>query len=92
MLKHPAVTYITVRNVRYGITLEDHARINKAQNELCAICGKKNESTKRVFAVDHHHGTGKVRGILCYGCNRLLVAFDDPVLHQKILDYLKKYE
>src|ERR1700677_3022082 len=55
---------------RYGITVEQHDAIRKEQNDTCAICEKTNVSTKRDFATDHDHATGKVRGLLCYECNR----------------------
>lgn len=74
----------------YGITLEDFNRILTAQNGLCAICGKSNASSKRHFAIDHCHKTGKVRGILCYGCNRALHILDSEELLKKALTYLEK--
>lgn len=43
----------------------------------CAICGSDSPRSKLDWAVDHDHGTGKVRGILCHSCNRLLGAAGD---------------
>lgn len=46
------------------------------QNNLCAICGKvetvfdNKRKEVRSLAVDHCHRTGKVRGLLCMGCNQ----------------------
>lgn len=62
------------------------------QGNVCAICKKPNKSTKRCLAVDHHHESGRVRGIVCYNCNRLLHAFDNLDLYNSIMAYLKKHE
>lgn len=43
------------------------------QNSCCAICKRPG---KRLH-VDHHHGKGHVRGLLCNACNRALGYFQD---------------
>lgn len=53
-----------------------------AQGDLCAICGKQATGTGTRggpprFHVDHDHVTGKVRGLLCGGCNIGLGGFRD---------------
>lgn len=40
------------------------------QGGRCAICG--NPPKARRLHVDHDHRTGKVRGLLCFRCNRAL--------------------
>lgn len=59
---------------RYGLTLEDFDRMLLAQNNACAICHSTlpGKEIKRRFAVDHDHATGRIRGLLCHGCNVLL--------------------
>lgn len=69
----------------YGSTLA-------AQQALCASCSKTNPSTKRCLAVDHNHETGLVRGIICYGCNRLLRAFEHAQSRKNLVSYLKEYD
>lgn len=64
----------------------------KSQGNKCAICRKLNTSTKRCFAVDHDHKTGKVRGIVCYNCNRLLNAFDNVDLFKALCNYVNKHK
>lgn len=62
------------------------------QGNVCDICKKPNRSTKRCLAIDHHHKSGKVRGIVCYNCNRALHAFDNLDLFAAIQAYLKKHK
>lgn len=57
----------------YGITMDDYEAILAAQGAKCALCSISAESSprKRLF-VDHCHETGRVRGLLCDGCNKSL--------------------
>ena len=58
---------------RYGITVDDFDRMLRDQDGKCAICGTTEPGGRRgVFAVDHDHQTGRVRGLLCFPCNRRL--------------------
>ncbi len=51
---------------------------------LCLICGRE-----RNLVVDHEHKSGKVRGLLCSGCNTGLGLFDEnPVLFDKAKEYV----
>jgi len=60
---------------KYGLTVKDYTKMFRQQGKGCAICGKPPK--KRRLAVDHSHKTGKVRGLLCYHCNRGLGWFYD---------------
>lgn len=42
--------------------------------------------------VDHCHRTGKVRGILCHGCNSRLSAIEDRTFSKQAREYLKTHE
>jgi hypothetical protein len=42
------------------------------------------------FHIDHDHTTGRVRGLLCPGCNLALGHFDDPEILRRALDYVIK--
>ena len=56
----------------------------EVQGGLCLICREKPAKH-----VDHDHATGKVRGILCFSCNRGLGKFeDDPSLLERAITYL----
>jgi hypothetical protein len=69
---------------RYGLTVEQRDRMLAQQGGLCAICAKP--PAKPV--VDHCHGTGTVRGILCHGCNLKLAGIDQPAFLAAALAYL----
>jgi hypothetical protein len=53
---------------RYGVTIEQVEVLRTSQGNSCAIC-KAPEPTDRYLHIDHNHDTGKIRGLLCYGCN-----------------------
>lgn len=61
--------------LKYEITQEDYARMYEAQEGRCKICGAKED----VLHVDHCHETGKVRGLLCRGCNTGIGHLKDSV-------------
>lgn len=70
---------------RYGLTPEDVNRMRREQNEECAVC--KRPLTPRAH-VDHCHKTGRVRGILCGGCNIVLGHIEKPGFLESALRYL----
>ncbi len=77
------------RLYRYRIDESFYKKMLTEQNNKCAICGK-GPSGVRPLAIDHDHMTGKVRGLLCYGCNRLMCLLDNPELLEKSLAYRNK--
>lgn len=72
----------------YGITLaEFHARY-EAQGSVCALC-RKAVPVERNRHVDHCHDTGRIRGILCFDCNKGLgLLGDSPESIKRALDYV----
>jgi|SRR6266576_983073 len=48
----------------YGITPEQYQVLYEVQRGRCRICKCRKE-----LVVDHDHKTGRVRGLLCNGCN-----------------------
>ena len=78
----------------YNITLEDYELMLKSQNGVCAICKRpetiKNKNNKiDPLSVDHCHTTGKIRGLLCRECNRLLGMLEKEKWIEKAKEYLK---
>lgn len=79
----------------YGLTPEDYLAMLESQGGACAICGEAETKehgrtgTKFRLAVDHCHETGRIRGLLCQVCNRVIGLFqDDTDRHQKAINYL----
>lgn len=56
----------------YGLSLEAYKLLFVKQYGKCKICYKHQSELDERLSVDHDHKTGKVRGLLCRGCNRLL--------------------
>lgn len=81
----------SLRN-KYGITLGDYNIMLERQKHVCAICGSPATVDQRAFHVDHCHKTGKIRGILCNGCNAGLGHFkDDPSVLLRAATYIKEH-
>lgn len=79
-----------VGNLRkYGLTPEKYDTMLAAQSGSCAICRRPDNEPFSMFAVDHDHGTGRVRGLLCTNCNVLIGhARDEPEILRSAAEYL----
>lgn len=77
---------------RYGISVAEYNRLFEKQGGKCALCNNVNGHMfhRTRLQVDHCHETGRVRGLLCTGCNRGLHILEDGGLKKirKILKYL----
>lgn len=78
----------------YRITPSEYDALLSSQGGSCAICGstkkKMRKGVELEFPVDHCHVTGRIRGILCDGCNRAMgLLGDDGHRIQKAIDYLR---
>jgi hypothetical protein len=76
---------------KYKITHQDYLNMLEKQGGVCLGCGAKAEEQYHgVLDVDHNHKTGKVRGLLCNTCNRLLgFAGDKASVLLNLASYLK---
>ena len=72
---------------KFKLTLEEWEQMYSNQGGVCAICGKKCRTGKDL-SVDHNRETGKVRSLLCQGCNTGLSMFRD---NSKLLIIAAKY-
>lgn len=71
---------------RYRLTPADVDAMMLAQDGCCAICGA---ALKRPV-IDHCHDTGKVRGLLCCGCNVKLAGLEREDWRVKATAYLQR--
>lgn len=75
---------------KFGITLDDYERMLVAQSGCCKICGTSDSGLQNgVFAVDHDHATGLVRGLLCRVCN-IHVGYVERAGLELVLAYLEQ--
>ncbi|MGZ4126862.1 MAG: endonuclease VII domain-containing protein [Actinomycetota bacterium] len=72
--------------LRYGIDETDLAWLALQQADVCGICGSQTR-----LHVDHDHRSGKVRGLLCFNCNRGLGYIrDDVQVLRNAVQYLEE--
>jgi hypothetical protein len=82
---------------KYGITPDEYVAMLEQQGGGCSICGVRQsqlwrETWRQPLVIDHCHGSGKVRGLLCDHCNRGLGQFrDDPALLHRAAEYLEAH-
>lgn len=77
----------------YGITPERYAEMLAAQGGACAVCKLPQRGKRQKhLAVDHCHRTGKLRALLCRGCNRAAGFLeDDPARARALAGYLEAW-
>lgn len=93
---HPHVWKDSDLQRKFGISLDEYIKMAIAQHNKCAICGDEEKEvrngTPKNLAVDHHHATGKVRGLLCSSCNTGLGKFKDNIkILKNAISYLERY-
>lgn len=81
---------------RFGISLEAYQVLFESQEGLCAIClqpeSAVNQYGTKNLSVDHNHVTGKIRGLLCNGCNTSLgFVKENPHTLSSMIEYIKKH-
>src|SRR5687767_14226869 len=71
-MSRPALARWRERDLRsrYGISVADFWALFDEQRGACAIC--REPFGERTPEMDHSHVTGRIRGLLCRGCNRQL--------------------
>jgi len=85
-----------MRFINYGCSASQFDAMLAAQDGKCAICGSLETCTQqsrlRTLAVDHDHVTGKIRALLCGGCNSGLGSFEhDPKVLEAAITYLQAH-
>lgn len=78
----------------YGLTLDQFVKMFDFQKGLCGNSGCKNTLNlqSRETHVDHNHKTGKIRSLLCSGCNSALgMLKEDRGRAAGLIEYIKKH-
>lgn len=76
---------------QYGMTPDEWLEMFEGQGFACAACHSATPGGRGHWAVDHHHASGKVRGILCNSCNLALGQLqDDEGRILALLGYLQR--
>lgn len=74
---------------RYGITLEKYNEMLTEQGGCCKLCHLPFGRGARGPHLDHHHGSGSIRGILCRNCNVAIgLAKEDAALLRRMIEYI----
>lgn len=88
--EHPEAARLHRRRIHlkknYGITLAEFEAMLAAQEGKCAIgqCGRD------ARVVDHCHRSGKVRALLCSGCNTSIGHLrEDPALIRSVAEWVE---
>jgi hypothetical protein len=90
--ENPETVRLMQIKTKYGITREQYEEMAVSQNGKCGSCGITELPGGYRADVDHCHATGKVRGLLCGPCNRMLGnAGDDPEKLKAAVRYLAKH-
>lgn len=78
---------------QYGMTTARYDQMVKEQGGLCLVCGDPPRGRFKKLHIDHCHKTGKVRGLLCVGCNRAAgYLSDDHIRARSLADYLEHHQ
>ncbi|WP_234377004.1 endonuclease VII domain-containing protein [Streptomyces sp. TP-A0356] len=70
---------------RYGIAEAERDELIASRGGVCRTCPSASAAH-----VDHCHGTGRVRGVLCFSCNAALGQFKDrPEVMRRAAAYVE---
>lgn len=70
------------KRMKYGLSRDEYDLLSA---NGCVIC-----ASQLKLVVDHHHGTGSVRGVLCTQCNVALgMSKDSPERLERMASYLR---
>lgn len=78
---------VSERSRAYGISVDE---VRALLARPCDVCGDEMTSLK-AHHIDHCHTTGKVRGVLCNGCNTALgLAREDVNVLRALISYIER--
>lgn len=60
--------------------------------DQCAICERPRTDFKNKLSVDHSHKSSRIRGLLCFYCNKYRVGRATLESSKLVYEYLLKYD
>lgn len=75
-----------------GANYRRYKELFEDQGSVCAICQHEHKKGEKLFALDHDHDTGEMRGVLCHQCNTHLGWFDKDDRLTRAVKYLRKHK
>lgn len=73
----------------YGLSVAEYQKLLLTQDNSCAIC-RANFAVVRKICVDHEHGSGQTRGLLCDHCNRGIGLLKENIeVLQNAINYIQ---
>lgn len=76
---------------RVGVPVEEVVRLNEEQGGRCRICGGLPTGNHGRLVLDHCHGSGRFRGLLCGHCNAALGFLEDDTQRlRNAIQYLEE--
>lgn len=70
----------------------ERQKLSDMLSASCAVCGKHESQFTKRLAVDHNHRTGKVRGLLCYRCNKFIVGRHSLDSARRLYEYMLRFD
>jgi len=90
--KHKHQRFIHQMKYVYGVSEKEYSDMLDSQMGACPICDDPlyYGDMKMRPKVDHCHETGRIRGVLCHGCNTGIGLLKDKTeVLEKAIKYLK---
>lgn len=70
----------------------ERQKLSDAQNACCAICKRSETAFSKRLAIDHNHRSLKVRGLLCFYCNKYKVGRHSLQTAKDVYEYFLKFD
>lgn len=87
--KYNARSSATRRKRMFGISSDEYEKMLFEQSSKCKICGVERKELSYSLCVDHDHKSGRIRGLLCHGCNTGIGRFKENIISlQNAIIYL----
>ena len=85
---HPEAARADHLRRKFDLTLDEYEQMLEQQGGGCAIC-EDPPNEKISLHIDHDHGTGEIRGLLCVRCNNAIALLrESPDILRRAIRYV----